>query len=58
MTSETKNLIVVWVGVVLLAAAFFGTVTAIATTTGTANNKKYSKCIDNNMQWINGSCVK
>lgn len=55
---ETKSLVVVWTGVVLSLAVFFGTI--IVTTTHTTNNgnKEYSQCIEKNMQWINGSCVK
>lgn len=58
MNQETKSLVVVWTGVVLSLAVFFGTI--IVTTTHTTNNgnKEYSQCIEKNMQWINGSCVK
>lgn len=58
MTTETKNMIVTWTGVVLALALFFGTVVAITMHVTQDNNKKYSQCIENNMQWINGSCVK
>ena len=58
MTTETKNMIVTWTGVVLALALFFGTVVAITMHVTQDNNKKYSQCIENNMQWINASCVK
>lgn len=58
MNQETKSLVVVWTGVVLSLAAFFGTATAITIHVTNNGNKEYSQCIENNMQWINGSCVK
>lgn len=55
---ETKSLVVVWTGFVLSLAVFFGTIIVITTHTTNSGNKEYSQCIEKNMQWIDGSCVK
>lgn len=55
---KTKSLVVVWTGVVLSLAVFLGTVIAITMHVTNNGNKEYSQCIEKNMQWINGSCVK
>lgn len=58
MNQETKSLVVVWTGVVLSLAVFLGTVIAITIHVTNNSSKEYSQCIEKNMQWINGSCVK
>ncbi len=58
MTQTTKTDLVIGGTIVLVVAVFFGFIATMVINDSNSNNQRYEQCMQQGMQWIQGSCVK
>ncbi len=58
MTQNTKTDLVIGGTIVLVVAVFFGFIATMVINDSNSNNQRYEQCMQQGMQWIQGSCVK